>query len=438
MKIGIPAIPTEQKQNQQWLQRVILFLAGQTISLFGSAIVQYAISWHITLTTRSGVMLTLSTVCGFLPQLLISLFAGVWADRYSRKMLILLSDGMIALSTLILAILFLKGYTQIQLLFVISAIRSIGTGIQMPAVNALLPDLVPQDKLMRVNGLHAGINSVTLLIVPAVAGGLYNVTELNVIFWIDVTTAIIAIFMLAALKVPHRNQLGSAAQPLPHTHGVEDHTDRETPVQQPKPHILRDMLTGLHYMRETRWLKQLLLFYLCFALMIGPVVFLTPLMVARSFGPESWRLAVQEVFFSAGGILGGLTIGFVAKRISNQIYPLIASCLFFGFTTLLAGFSPDFWFYLGVMILMGISLPVINSSFTTFLQLHVKPELLGRVFSLVTITGSSAMPLSTIVFGPLADFVSIELLLILTGIAMTLISLLILRCKEIITVGQTG
>jgi len=111
-----------------WTKKTALFLIGQTITLFGSMLVQYSISWHITLTTKSGLMLTIITICGFAPQILISLFAGVWADRYDRKKLIILSDSMIALSTAVLAVLFTLGYDMIWLLFVISAVRSVGSG----------------------------------------------------------------------------------------------------------------------------------------------------------------------------------------------------------------------------------------------------------------------------------------------------------------------
>src|SRR5699024_8066020 len=122
-----------------WFKRTFLFLTGQTITLFGSSLVQFAIGWHITILTKSGLMMTISTLCGFLPQVFISLFAGVWADRFDRKKLIILADSLIAVCTAILALLFTMGYSEIWLLFVISAIRSLGAGVQSPAVSALLP-----------------------------------------------------------------------------------------------------------------------------------------------------------------------------------------------------------------------------------------------------------------------------------------------------------
>ena len=108
------------------------FLGSQTISFFGSSIVQYAILWYLTLTTQSGIIMMLSVVFGFLPTFFISPFAGVWADRYNRKRLIVLSDGVTAFSTLVLIVLFLVGQRSIWVLLVASAIRALGSGIQMP------------------------------------------------------------------------------------------------------------------------------------------------------------------------------------------------------------------------------------------------------------------------------------------------------------------
>ncbi len=397
--------------KQLWVRRTALFMTGQTITLFGSSIVQYAISWHITLTTKSGMMLMISTLCGFLPQLLISLFAGVWADRYNRKTLIILADSMIAIFTAILAILFTIGYKEIWLLFVISAIRSVGSGIQTPAVSAFLPELVPQDKLMRVNGINSSIMSSMLLISPIAAGGLYSIMGLGSVFWVDVITAVIGISLLLALKTE----------------------PREKSIHEPE-HIFSEMLKGIKYVTKTPWLRQLLGYYVVFSVMFGPVVFLTPLMVARSFGPEPWRLVVHEVVFFVGGIAGGLLVG-TWGGFRNKIHTLIVASAVFGLTTFVMGFSPNFWFYLGVMLPMGLSMPFIHTGSVTVMQTHVAPEFIGRVFGLVSIIGSATMPLSMVIFGPLADVTSVELQLIITGVLMIAVSLFALRFREMRAIG---
>ncbi len=158
--------------KKNWKKNIILFLGSQTISLFGSMLVQYAITWYITLKTQSGVMMTISIICGFLPTFFLSPFAGVWADRYNRKILIILSDSLIAISTLILAILFFMGYDSVWLIFAASAIRALGSGIQTPAIGAFIPQFVPEKKLIKVNATNSTIQSMVTLVAPMLSGAL--------------------------------------------------------------------------------------------------------------------------------------------------------------------------------------------------------------------------------------------------------------------------
>lgn len=173
---------TEDAQKIHWKRNIILFLSSQTLSLFGSALVQYAIMWHITLTTQSGIMMTLYIICGFIPTFLLSPFAGVWADRFNRKTLIMIADSMIAVVTLMLAITFMLGYQAVWLLFIISAVRALGAGIQTPAVGAILPQIVPQDKLTKVNGINGSLQALIMFVAPIVSAGLLTVATIEAIF----------------------------------------------------------------------------------------------------------------------------------------------------------------------------------------------------------------------------------------------------------------
>ena len=100
-----------------WKKKVAVFLVGQTVTTFGSMLVQYAIMWHLTLTTKSGAVLALSAVFGFLPQAVVSVFAGVWADRINRKFMIIAADLSIALATFGLALMMLSGIDDLWLIF---------------------------------------------------------------------------------------------------------------------------------------------------------------------------------------------------------------------------------------------------------------------------------------------------------------------------------
>ena len=132
--------------KENWKRNTALFLIGQTISMFGTMLVQYAIMWHIVLKTQSGSMMTLYIVAGVLPTFLTSLFGGVWADRYNKKHLINIADGSIAIVSLVIAMSLFAGYDSIILLLIAGAMRALGQGIQLPAVNSLIPLIVPTEK----------------------------------------------------------------------------------------------------------------------------------------------------------------------------------------------------------------------------------------------------------------------------------------------------
>ncbi len=381
--------------KSRWVGKAALFLAGQTVSLFGSSLVQYAIIWYITLQTKSGTMIMLSTLCGFAPQIAITLFAGVWADRYDRKRIIILADAMIAVATLALAVLYMLGHGQLWMLLVISAIRSFGSGLQQPAVSAFIPQIVPQEKLMRVAGINGTIQSLIMLASPAVSGLLYALAKLEYIFFIDVFTAAIAITIMWLLKVP------------PHKKALEA----------PTGGYFDDLKAGFAYIRCHSFVKSLLRFFAVFSFLIVPAAFFTPLMVTRTFGEEVWRLTAIEMLFSGGMTVGGLIVaawgGFKDRSITIAV-----TCVLFGALSVVLGIFVYFWFFLAVMLLMGLLIPFFNTANMVMLQERVENDFQGRVFSFVNLMMVAAMPLGTVVFGPVADLVSIELLLMLSGAAL--------------------
>lgn len=400
--------------NKNWKKNIILFLTSQTISLFGSALVQYAITWYITLKTQSGVMMTISIVCGFLPTFFLSPFAGVWADRYNRKLLIILSDSMIAIATLILAILFLMGYDSIWLLFVASAMRSMGAGIQTPTVGAFIPQLVPGDKLTKVNATNSSIQSLVTLLSPMLSGALLTMATIEVIFFIDVITAIIAVLILLLfLHIPV------------HAKALEKQSVS----------YFEDMRKGISYVKNHGFVKTIFIFCAIYFVLIAPLSFLTPLQVTRSFGNEVWRLTATEITFSIGMMIGGIIMaswgGF-----KNKLHTMVLSIFVIAVCTLALGVIPRFWIYLFLMGLIGLVLPMFNTPFMVLLQQKVEQDFLGRVFGVLSMISSSIMPMAMLVYGPMADFIKIEWLLIGTGLLMVVQSLFMLNSKVLIAAGK--
>jgi MFS transporter, DHA3 family, macrolide efflux protein len=405
---------TPKLEINHWKRNTILFLGSQTISLFGSALVQYAIMWYITLNTQSGVMMTISIICGFVPTFFLSPFAGVWADRYNRKMLIILADSLIAISTLILAILFLMGYEALWLLFLMSAIRAIGTGIQGPAVGAILPQLVPEDKLTKVNGTNGSIQALIMLLAPMASAALLTMASMEAIFFIDVVTAAIAIMILLTfLHIPI------------HAKAAEKQTTS----------YFTDLKQGFIYIQNHSFVKKFFVFFAFFFVLAAPVAFLTPLQVTRSFGDDVWRLTAIEITFSIGMMLGG---GFMASwgGFKNKIHTMTLAALVMGACTFALGITSIFWIYLVFMGIVGVAMPIFNTPSTVLLQEKVEGDYLGRVFGVLGMISTSMMPLGMLIFGPISDIIDIEWLLIGTGILMFIQGFFLVGSKVLLEAGK--
>ena len=388
-----------------WLRNVVFFLSGQTASLFGSMLVQYAVFWYLTITYESGLIMTLAAVFGFLPQAIVSIFGGVWADRHNRKFLIMGADAAIAATTLGLALIMLTGYDDPWLVFLALAIRSAGAGIQMPAVSALIPQITPTRHLMRVNGINGSIQSAMALLAPAAAGAIYawasaatggTAASLVPIFFIDVVTAALGIGLLA--MIPVRTVRRAEGAPTAY---------------------FADLVDGVRYIAHhafVRWL--LIVFAIIFLLTVAPSN-LTPLMLVRSFDAGEQQnvinLAVLEVAFSIGMTLGGVVVAtFFARR--SRIGLIVVSSLVFGALSVGLGLSPNVWVFFGFMFLVGLAVPFFSTPSMTLLQETVEPERQGRVFGFVGIVMAVAMPIGMVFFGPLADQLPIEVLLVAAGV----------------------
>ncbi|MBU7592538.1 MFS transporter [Metabacillus halosaccharovorans] len=400
--------------KENWFKNIILFLSSQTISLFGSSLVQYAIMWYITLETESGLMMTLYIICGFIPTFLLSPVAGVWADRYNRKMLIMVADGLIATATLILAILFLMGYDATWLLFLMAAVRAFGTGIQTPAVGAILPQIVPKDKLTKVNGANGSIQAIIMFVSPMVSAALLATTSIEIIFFIDVITAVIAIFtLLAFLKIS--------------TH--------EKAAEKQTTSYFSDFKQGLQYINNHAFLKTFFLFFAVFFVLMAPAAFLTPLQVTRTFGDDVWKLTAIEIAFSIGMMIGG---GIIASwgGFPNKVKTMAFSSLIMGVCTFALGATPIFWLYLIFMALFGVAMPIFNTPTTVLLQEKIEEEYLGRVFGVMGMISTSMMPIGMLIFGPIADIIRIEWLLLGTGLFIIILTLFMNQNKVLVEAGK--
>lgn len=389
------------------------FLSSQAISLFGSSVVSFAIVWFITRQTGSGLWVSLLTVSSYLPQFIVSFFAGVWADRYSRKKLIIAADSMIAVFTCLLVFLiphFTDISTMMGALLAISLIRSVGAGIQTPAVSALIPSLVPEEKLMKINGYNASIQSAVQFAAPAAAGLVLSFMPLRAVLLIDIITAFIGIGIFCFVSVPVREK-------------TEPRQDMENGS------MFADMQKGFIYVLSEHALKYLVSSYGSFIFLCVPAGFLCSLYVTRYFSDSYIYLSGVELAGFAGMTAGGLIMAaFAGKRDRMKIFG--GGIAGFGVLAVLLACADIFPVYLALMVAFGIILTVVQTASTTFLQENARADMLGKVFGLYGSVYSLGLPLGMIVFGPLADVISLKLLMIVSGIVLVILGVFTYRRKQ--------
>ncbi|MDR2615327.1 MAG: MFS transporter [Oscillospiraceae bacterium] len=396
-----------------WRRNITLYLASQIVSLFGSALAQCVIFWYISLETASGTMMTIAMISGFIPTFLISPFAGVWADRYDRKKIIILADSLVALATLALFILFRLGHASVWFIIGAMAVRGLGQGIQQPAVGALLPQLAPTDKLMRVNSISSSAQSAMMLVSPALGGVLYAAFPIEVTFAVDVVTAAVAVAILWFFVKAAR---------------IEPAPDSSAPSE--RMGYFGDLKHGLRYIKRHRFVGRLFAYMIPLALLIAPVAILFSLHLIQKFNADAKMLAINDTIFAVG-MLAGSALMMIWGGFKRRQLTIAVGCLVMSVGTILYGVVPSFPLFACVTVILGLSMPLFNTASTVMLQENVENEYLGRVMSLLSMVTTLGMPIGLLVFGPLADKIGMWREFIFTGAAMLIMTILFMFDKRI-------
>ena len=379
-----------------WKRIFITLWTGQLFSTLTSAIVGYAVIFWLSIETGSAEVLAYATIAALLPQLILGLFTGVFIDRWNRKKTMILADIFIAFCTLIIAILFYTGDARVSYVYILLAFRSAGSAFHIPAMQASIPLLAPEDKLMRIAGVNNVIQSVSSIAGPALAALLISMFEMTWVLLIDVIGAMIACVSLLMVHIPDPEK---------------------------KSEFKTDMLTAiLQGMKEIYGKPGLLWMFILSILatfFIMPIAALFPLMTLHHFSGNTYHMSIIEISWGIGMLLGGAIMG-ISRLKTYKIILINMMYLLLGLTFVFSGVLPSsgFIFFAAITIFGGISMAVYSGAFTVVVQTMVDPSALGRVFSMygsITLLPSMIGLLAT---GFIADNIGITNAFIISGAAI--------------------
>ena len=383
-----------EKYNN-WKLKFYTIWAGQAVSLITSAILQMAIIFYLTEKTGSAMVLSMASLVGFIPYAVFGPAIGVLVDRHDRKKIMIGADLIIAAAGAVLAIVALYMELPIWMVMVVLFIRSIGTAFHTPALNAVTPLLVPEEQLTKCAGYSQSLQSISYIVSPAVAALLYSVWELNAIIAIDVLGAVIASITVAIVRIP---KLGDQVQSL-------------------KPNFIKEMKDGIVVLKQNKGLFALLLLGTLYTFVYMPINALYPLFSMEYFNGTPMHISITEIAFASGMLAGGLILGRLGSY-EKRVLLITGSFFMMGASLAIAGLLPSNGFVMFVVCcaIMGLSVPFYSGVQTALFQEKIKPEYLGRIFSLTGSIMSFAMPLGLILSGFLADRIGVNHWFLLSGI----------------------
>lgn len=382
-------------EKYNWKLTFFTIWAGQAVSLITSAVLQMAFIFYLTEKTGSAMVLSVASLVGFLPYAVFGPVIGVLVDRYDRKKIMIGADLIIAAAGALLAVIVLYMELPVWMVMVVLFIRSVGTAFHSPALSAVMPLLVPEEQLTKCAGYSQSLQSVSYILSPAAAAFLYSAWKLNAIIAMDVLGAVIACIMVALVRIP---KLNMGQQSL-------------------KLNFIREIKEGFGVLKENKGLFALLLIGTLYMFVYMPINALYPLISMDYFAGTPVHVSITEIAYAFGMLVGGLLLGLFGS-FKKRILLITASIFMMGASLTISGLLPQngFVIFVACCAVMGLSVPFYSGVQTALFQEKVKPEYLGRVFSLTGSIMSLAMPIGLILSGFFADRIGVNHWFLISGI----------------------
>ena len=379
----------QSNQTSLFRRDFTLVVIGQIISLFGNAILRFALPLYLLRQTGSAALFGAVGAASFLPAVLCSPIGGVAADRISKRDIMVVLD--LSTAGLILAFALLLDRAPLVPLMVVCLMLLYGVaGTYQPAVQASIPLLAPADQLTRANAVINMVGTLSGLLGPVTGGVLLGAFGLRPILWVGIGCFLLSAVMELFIHIPHRPR---AAEGSVLATVRRDLGESWRFVRREQPVFLSVMLV-----------LALLNLVLSAALVVG-----IPVAVVQVLGMSDGRLGLTQGALGLGGLLGGVLAALLGERLRLRRGGVLL--LSTGLTaagmglSLLPGVPPALG-WLGVTA-MSFAVMVLSTLLVVMLsaaaQSRTPPELLGKVMAFIMAVSNCASPLGQAVYGALFE-----------------------------------
>lgn len=386
------------KDFSRWKQKFFTIAIGQTISLIGSSAVQFALIWWLASETGSPLMMAFSGLVAFLPQIFLGPFAGVWIDRLKRKYVVIGADLFIGLVAVFFALFLWIGHPPYWSACAVLGIRAVGSVFHTPAIQSIIPQLVPADKLVKANGWSTFLQSGAFMLGPVLGAAMFAALPLPVILLTDFAGALAASITVAVVQIPEPE----------HNH-------------QQMPHFMREMKEGALVIMRDRKLVRLIAAGTVSMVFFLPLSSYYPLMSSTYFNASAWHGSAVEFLYAAGMMIFAVMFGSLGK-VGNKLKVSYLGLAGLGITSFICGIlPPEMWawyVFAATCLFMGGCGTVYNIPCMAYLQETIPPEAQGRAFSLIGSLMSLAMPVGLLLSSPVAELFGVSMWFLVSGLGV--------------------
>ena len=391
--------------KENWKRTFAIIWSGQLFSTLSSSVVGFAVIFWLSIQTGSAEILALSTIATLLPQLLLGLFTGVYVDRWDRRKTMICADLFVALNSGLLAALFFfsEGQADILLIYLLLALRSVGSAFHIPAMQASTPLLAPESQLMRIAGINQVIFSLSTIAGPAIAAVFVASMNMTFVLLMDVAGALLATISLLLVKIPNPAKSAELV-----------------------PHLKREIKEGFHALLQNKTILWLFLFIVFATFFIMPVATMFPLLTLDHFLGDAYRMSLIEIVWGVGMLAGGAIMSIKVMGNINKIVLINTMYIILGITFALSGMLPQegYWFFAALTIIGGVSAAIFHGSFMVVMQTSLDPAVMGRAFSIFDTFSMLPALVGLLLTGYIADNIGITNTFVISGSAIIIIGIL--------------
>ena len=382
-----------KSDNQQGMRTFFIILGGQVISMLGSGLTSFALGVWIYQQSGQATPFALTVLFGNLPRLLLLPVAGSLADRWDRRLVMILSDTGSALVTFGAFLLLLNNQLEIWMIYLLAGLGSVFGAFQEPAYTSSITMLVPKDQFARTSGLMQTAQALESLLIPVLAGFLFVGIGLRGIILIDFVTYFFAIGALLLVRIPR--------PPV------------STDISTKSENMWQDILIGWRYLYSRPGLIGLVWYYALVNFLLNFAVVLMGPMILSRFSASDFGLV--QFSFGLGTLAGSLVLGAWGGPKGRKIPFVIGAISLSAVGLALAGIRPSVWLVAAGMFILLFNVPLSSGVSQALFQAKVAPDVQGRVFATRAFISRSMMPLAFLISGPLADHV-LEPLMAVDGV----------------------